>query len=202
MMLVANQARRLRAPYLYNVLSRFAVWSIVALLLTSCAIPVTVSQNQNTGWPAPNQQQQAAPNDAASAVGCERTPGACVTERLLTSIVDYLTFFAELCGAFVIAVGIVRGLLRFLPNVVRLTRVDETYQEDIRLQLGKSLALALEFELGADILKTAVAPSFAVIAQLAAIIVLRTALNYFLERELRQSEQRRAGQHLEPAKSE
>ena len=64
------------------------------------------------------------------------------------------------------------------------------------MQLGKSLALALEFELGADILKTAVAPSFTIIAQLAAIIVLRTALNYFLERELRQTEQRRAGQHL------
>ena len=65
--------------------------------------------------------------------------------------------------------------------------------EAVRLRLGRWLALALEFELGADILKTAVAPSFTIIAQLAAIIVLRTALNYFLERELRQTEQRRAG---------
>ena len=60
--------------------------------------------------------------------------------------------------------------------------------------IGKSLALALEFELGADILKTAVAPSIGVIAQLAAIAGLRTFLNYFLERELRSAEQRRERQ--------
>ncbi len=55
----------------------------------------------------------------------------------------------------------------------------------IRLNLGKSLALSLELLLGADILKTAIAPSWNDIGQLAAIAALRTALNYFLERELR-----------------
>jgi uncharacterized membrane protein len=57
----------------------------------------------------------------------------------------------------------------------------------IRLSLGKSLAIALELLLGADILKTAIAPSWTEIGQLAAIATLRTALNYFLERELKQS---------------
>ncbi|HNO14476.1 MAG TPA: DUF1622 domain-containing protein, partial [Accumulibacter sp.] len=41
-----------------------------------------------------------------------------------------------------------------------------------------------------DILKTAIAPSWNDIGQLAAIAALRTALNYFLERELRNSESR------------
>jgi uncharacterized membrane protein len=116
---------------------------------------------------------------------------------VLTTIVTYLTLFAELCGAFVIAVAVVRSLLRFMPHVVGRAPSDETYTEEIRLQLGKALALALEFELGADILKTTVAPSLEIIAQLAAIAILRTFLNYFLERELRQAEQRRAGQHLD-----
>jgi len=44
--------------------------------------------------------------------------------------------------------------------------------------------LALEFLLGADILRTAVAPSWQEIGQLAAIVVIRTFLNYFLQREL------------------
>ncbi|NDP28005.1 MAG: DUF1622 domain-containing protein [Flavobacterium sp.] len=57
----------------------------------------------------------------------------------------------------------------------------------IRLSLGKSLAIALELLLGADILKTAIAPTWTEIGQLAAIATLRTALNYFLERELKQS---------------
>ncbi|RZK29695.1 MAG: DUF1622 domain-containing protein, partial [Hymenobacter sp.] len=54
--------------------------------------------------------------------------------------------------------------------------------------LGRSLALALELELGADILKTAVAPTWDDIGLLASIAVLRTGLNYFLERELRNAE--------------
>ncbi|HEU4407069.1 MAG TPA: DUF1622 domain-containing protein [Polyangiaceae bacterium] len=59
------------------------------------------------------------------------------------------------------------------------------------MSLGKSLALALEFELGADILKTAVAPAWNDIGLLAAVAVLRTALNFFLGHELRQAESRK-----------
>jgi hypothetical protein len=59
-----------------------------------------------------------------------------------------------------------------------------TGTEEIRLTLGRWLALALEFELAADILRTAIAPTWNEIGQLAAIVVLRTALNYFLQREI------------------
>jgi uncharacterized membrane protein len=54
----------------------------------------------------------------------------------------------------------------------------------IRLELGRWLGLALEFEIAADILRTAVAPAWNEIGQLAAIIVLRTALNFFLRKEI------------------
>jgi uncharacterized membrane protein len=50
------------------------------------------------------------------------------------------------------------------------------------------LTIALELLLAADILATAIAPTWDDIGKLAAIAVLRTALNYFLERELRSSE--------------
>jgi uncharacterized membrane protein len=52
----------------------------------------------------------------------------------------------------------------------------------------QSLAIALELLPGADILKTAIAQSWDEIGQLAPIAALRTALNYFLERELRNTE--------------
>jgi uncharacterized membrane protein len=171
---------------------RLLGFAFVALLLSGCVATASIDSG------APTAAPQAEASGAPSASGCERTPGACATERVLITVVDYLTFFAELCSALVIAVGAVRALLHFLPHILRPAPPEETYKETIRLQLGKSPALALEFELGADILKTAVAPSFGIIAQLAAIIVLRTLLNYFLERELRQTEQRRAGQHLAP----
>lgn len=174
--------------------------ALLLLLVTLSGCSFTVSLNQPPGAASPAGTEQAPGADQANGQGevnpLDTIPYAAETERVLAAIVQYLTFFAELCGALVIAVAVVRGIIRFGPHVLHDAAADDTYKEDIRLQLGKSLALALEFELGADILKTAVAPSFTIIAQLAAIIVLRTLLNYFLERELRQTEQRRAGQHL------
>lgn len=55
----------------------------------------------------------------------------------------------------------------------------------LRLNLGKSLAIAPELLLGADILKTAISTGWDEIGKLAAIAVLRRlALNYFPERDL------------------
>jgi uncharacterized membrane protein len=61
----------------------------------------------------------------------------------------------------------------------------ESYNS-IRLTLARYLALALEFQLGADILSTAIAPSWDQIGKLGAIAVIRTLLNYFLTREMRE----------------
>ena len=46
------------------------------------------------------------------------------------------------------------------------------------------LLLGLEFELGADIVRTAISPGWNDFGQLATIGAIRTALNYFLERDL------------------
>ena len=51
--------------------------------------------------------------------------------------------------------------------------------------------MALEFQLGADILSTAVAPTWNEIGKLGVIAVIRTTLNYFLSREM-QEERRTA----------
>ena len=52
------------------------------------------------------------------------------------------------------------------------------------------MTLALEFQVGADILSTAIAPGWEQIGKLAAIVVIRTVLNYFLTREV-ENEQKR-----------
>ncbi|MDI5941687.1 DUF1622 domain-containing protein, partial [Micromonospora sp. DH15] len=58
----------------------------------------------------------------------------------------------------------------------------------IRLTLGRFLTLGLEFQLAADILRTAVSPTFDQIGKLAAIATIRTALNFFLRREIAQEQ--------------
>jgi len=54
----------------------------------------------------------------------------------------------------------------------------------VRLTLARYLSLALEFQLAADILSTAIAPSWDQIGKLGAIAVIRTGLNFFLAREM------------------
>lgn len=51
---------------------------------------------------------------------------------------------------------------------------------------GVWLLLGLEFELAADIVRTAISPSWTDIGQLGAIAVIRTFLNYFLEKDVEQ----------------
>lgn len=156
-------------------------FGLASLLLCACPLNVRVEH----GPPV-----EPVLTERVAEVCVNAIPGACATETLLATVVQYMTFFAELCGALVIAAAVLRALGRFIPHLPRRASAQDTYQDEIRLQLGKSLALALEFELAADILKTAVAPSLAVIGQLAAIVILRTSLNYFLERELQQAERR------------
>ena len=110
-------------------------------------------------------------------------------EGFIKSLTLYLARFVEMSAALVIGIASLRSLGNYFWNLVKGPS-ESVPKEEIRLALGRSLALALEFELGADILKTAVAPTWNDIGLLAAIAVLRTALNYFLERELRSAQQR------------
>ncbi|MCK8493679.1 MULTISPECIES: DUF1622 domain-containing protein [Spirosoma] len=111
-------------------------------------------------------------------------------EEIIKTLTLTLARWVEAGAAIVIAISSARALWNYLRAVITDYSL-VVPKEEIRLSLGRSLALALELELGADILKTAVAPTWNDIGLLAAIAVLRTALNYFLERELRNEENRR-----------
>lgn len=100
----------------------------------------------------------------------------------------YLSNGVEACAALIIAVGALQATWQALKLFFARPAQPEQAKTDVRLRLGRWLSLALEFELAADILRTAIAPSWDEIGKLAAIVVLRTLLNYFLEREIRSSE--------------
>ena len=99
-------------------------------------------------------------------------------------------------GAAALVIGlaateaVLRAVMLFLPNSAAADGTDP--KEVVRLKLGRWLAVALEIELGADILRTAVAPTWTEIGQLGAIVVLRTALNFFLQQEIDKAEARTA----------
>lgn len=118
-------------------------------------------------------------------------------EALFKSLTLYLAVGVEASAAVVIGLAaiqaIVRSLALFLPgrHGVLQGMHPQDAKEEVRLQLGRWLAVALEFGLAADILRTAIAPTWNEIGQLAAIVVLRTVLNFFLQKEIDKAASRR-----------
>ena len=112
------------------------------------------------------------------------SPRSTGAEETVIVLVGWLRLAIEVTGAAVITIGILLAVWEFAREV--LTRSGGEFIP-IRLTLGRYLTLALEFQLASDILSTAVAPTWTQIGQLGAIAVIRTALNFFLTRELREA---------------
>lgn len=111
-------------------------------------------------------------------------------EILLGEGAQWLRIGVEAIGALVVGIGAVLALSLYLRSIFA---GKATNFNAIRLVLARYLALALEFQLGSDILSTAVKPpdaksQWAAIAQLAAIAVIRTGLNYFLGKEIKEEQ--------------
>jgi uncharacterized membrane protein len=114
-------------------------------------------------------------------------------EPAVVEVVHWLRLAIDVVGALVIGVGVAIALWGLAMAPRRRRPPDFTA---VRLDLARYLVLALEFQLGADILTTAVAPSWDQIGKLGAIAVIRTTLNYFLMYELREAGQMPAGEAL------
>lgn len=96
---------------------------------------------------------------------------------------DWIRLVLEAAGIVIIAIGGAAALWLLISAAMSPRKASFSAA---RLTLARYLALALEFQLAADILETAIAPEWPQIGELAAIAAIRTALNYFLSREIRQ----------------
>jgi uncharacterized membrane protein len=120
-------------------------------------------------------------------------------ESTVINLVQWLKLVLEITGALVIGIGVIIAGYYFFRSLAS-ARI-RNYNR-IRLVLSRYLALALEFQLGADIIATAVAPTWDQIGQLGAVAFIRTALNYFLSREMKEEQEaaeleERSGAQLE-----
>lgn len=100
---------------------------------------------------------------------------------------QYVSWLAEAVAALVILTGTIQALWKYLKKIFNIKAACRQSCRSIvqsRIILGHTLSLSLEFLIGADIIKTAIAPSWTDIGQLSAIVGIRTVLNFFLMREL------------------
>jgi uncharacterized membrane protein len=107
-------------------------------------------------------------------------------EMLLRDCANYVALAAELCSVLCIAVGMVETLVQAAIVTAARKAASRQARKDLWAQFARWIVLALEFALAADIVRTAIAPTWDDIGHLAAIALIRTVLNYFLEKDMQE----------------
>ena len=108
-------------------------------------------------------------------------------EELFKDIATRIALAVELSAALLIAYGSIEALVGLLiPRRSFESRKLFHKRRRVFLRFGVWLLLALEFELAADIVRSAISPTWSQIGQLGAIATIRTVLNFFLERDIRE----------------
>ncbi|WP_029320428.1 DUF1622 domain-containing protein [Butyrivibrio sp. AE3004] len=105
-------------------------------------------------------------------------------ENLLRYIVEFSTILLEFFGIGILVYTAVKSFIFWIRK-----------KDSIRLELAQGIALALEFKLGGEVLRTVVVREWAELGILGAIIALRAALTFLIHWEIKNEEKA-----LEPKK--
>ncbi len=104
-------------------------------------------------------------------------------EQQIKEVFGVIAIALEIFSGFVILVAAVYSVYNYFAGFVSAVKSPVSL-DIVRLRLGKTLSFSLEFLIAADILKTLITPTLREISILRAIIAIRIALNFFLEREI------------------
>jgi uncharacterized membrane protein len=106
-----------------------------------------------------------------------------IVEELFARGAEVVASLIEAAAVVVVAYGSLEAFINLLPVMAR-PRASHGQRKAIWRRYGTWLLLGLEFELAADIVGSVISPTWMDIGELGAIAVIRTFLNYFLEKDL------------------
>ena len=116
-------------------------------------------------------------------------------EDNFTIFVEYQILFVEFVGVLVVVGAIIKGIIDAIKK-----------DEHMRLNLVEGIALAMSFKIGGELLRTVVVRNWDEILLLAAVILLRAALTFYIQWEIRlemkKKEERKFLRELEKEESE
>lgn len=104
-------------------------------------------------------------------------------EEAFRAIASMIALGVEAAAVITVLVGAIEAVVH-LVGALLLRTGDNWTRRAIWLRFAGWIILALEFALGADMIRSAIAPSWDDIGKLAAIAAIRTGLNFFLERDM------------------
>ena len=102
--------------------------------------------------------------------------------EILHFIAELAVHTLEMIGIVIVVVGAVNGLIDILSKRRRQEHVNAM------IHLGRSLALALEFKMGAEIVNTVIIRNLEELLILAIVIALRTILALLIQWEIKNEE--------------
>ena len=100
-------------------------------------------------------------------------------EDLLHNLAEVSALTLEFIGVVIIIVGSVKSLVHLTQGLVRHRSIN------IVVELGKTLALALEFKMGAEIIKTVIVHDLHELAVLGVVIAIRALLAFLIHWEMK-----------------
>lgn len=108
-------------------------------------------------------------------------------EAIIDRLSAHLALTLEVIAALLIVRGAVEAAARTLFSFGKSTSF--AARREAWIHFARWLLMGLEFELAADIIRTAISPTWDDVGQLAAIAGIRTFLGVFLERDIREVEE-------------
>ena len=100
-------------------------------------------------------------------------------ESILHHIAELSALTLEFIGVLIIVVGSVKSLISLVTRLIRHRSIN------IVVELGKTLALALEFKMGAEIIKTVIVHDLTELAVLGIVILIRALLAFLIHWEIK-----------------
>ena len=100
-------------------------------------------------------------------------------EHILHNIAEISALTLEFIGVLIIVVGSAKSLISLVVRLVRHRTIN------IVVELGKTLALALEFKMGAEIIKTVIVHDLTELAVLGIVILIRALLAFLIHWEMK-----------------
>jgi uncharacterized membrane protein len=105
-------------------------------------------------------------------------------EEILRGLAAYTALVVEGVAVIIIGYGALEALAHVVRHVARGNTSPAGWRKSVFVRLGVWLLLGLQFALAADIVRSVISPTWNDIGQLAAIALIRTFLNHFLEKDL------------------
>ncbi len=108
---------------------------------------------------------------------------------MISEVVDKIIFVLNAFSVIILLVGVAKAIIDFTKNEFGSgTREEISLRNNkIKLYLGSYILLSLEVLIASDIIETILNPSTQDIIILGGIVVIRTAISYFLGKEIEQT---------------